>query len=160
MPSTYTPIISTTLSSNQSDVTFSTITGVYTDLVLSISSIDTTGPQQLNLQLNGNTSTDYSNTRLIGDGSSAASNRGTNETAMNIGFSTTAWGTSIINFMNYSNTTTFKTVLSHSGQGARETKVTTGLWRQTSAITSIRLFPSTGSFVAGSTFTLYGIKAA
>jgi hypothetical protein len=34
------------------------------------------------------------------------------------------------------------------------------LWRSTAAISSVLIVPETGSFSTGSTFTLYGIKAA
>jgi hypothetical protein len=34
------------------------------------------------------------------------------------------------------------------------------MWKNTTAITDILISPSTGSWVTGSTFTLYGIKAA
>ena len=69
----------------------------------------------------------------------------------------------VTHFMNYSNTTTYKTLLSRSGTlGGSYTGTTliAGLWRSTSAITSILVGCTTNTFVAGSTFTLYGIKAA
>ena len=37
--------------------------------------------------------------------------------------------------------------------------ITAGLWSQTAAITSIAFTPNTGSFLAGSTFSLYGVAA-
>ena len=67
---------------------------------------------------------------------------------------------SIANFMNYSNTTTFKTVLTRSGSGDWITEANVGLFRSTSAITQIRIFADTNAFASSSTFTLYGIKAA
>jgi hypothetical protein len=68
----------------------------------------------------------------------------------------------LLQFMNYSNATTYKTVLSRSNVAASASvSANVGLWRNTAAITSIKLYvyPSY-NFVAGSTFTLYGIKAA
>jgi hypothetical protein len=71
------------------------------------------------------------------------------------------WSTNIIQVMNYSNTTTNKTVLARAGIAGDRTRAIVNLWRSTSAITSI-LIINNGSvnFVAGSTFTLYGIKVA
>jgi hypothetical protein len=66
--------------------------------------------------------------------------------------------------MNYSNSTTYKTVLGRSNRASSDTAADVGLWRSTSAITRIDLamggsFP-TNNFASGSTFTLYGIAAA
>jgi hypothetical protein len=73
-------------------------------------------------------------------------------------------GDAIFHLQNYSNSTTYKTVLNrtnYAGSGGW-TVASVGLWRDTSAITSIRIAISetqTGNFISGSTFTLYGIKA-
>jgi hypothetical protein len=48
----------------------------------------------------------------------------------------------------------------NAASGSRYTVAEVGLWRNTSAITEIDLKFVTGNLVAGSTFTLYGIKAA
>jgi hypothetical protein len=66
--------------------------------------------------------------------------------------------------MNYSNATTFKTVLSRGNRASAETAADVNLYRSTSALTRIDLamggsFP-TNNFATGSTFTLYGIAAA
>ena len=62
--------------------------------------------------------------------------------------------------MNYANTTTYKTILGRWGSSANnQTRISVGLWRSTAAITSFTITPSLG-IAAGSSFTLYGIKAA
>ena len=66
-----------------------------------------------------------------------------------------------VDFMNYSNTTTFKTKLSKVTIPASSIVQDVSLWRNTSAITSITVIvPAANNWIAGSTFTLYGIKAA
>ena len=70
------------------------------------------------------------------------------------------YGTEITNFQSYSNATIYKTILSRN---STKTIVygLAALWRNTAAITSIQLVPYSGSnFASGSTFALYGVKAA
>jgi hypothetical protein len=63
--------------------------------------------------------------------------------------------------MNYSNTTTNKTILSRINNAENSTVARVTLWRNTAAISTIFLTEGNGAnFIAGSTFTLYGIKAA
>ena len=161
MPSTYTPIATQTLGSAAASVTFSSIPGTYTDLVLVLSVQDASG-NSFALQFNGDTSTNYSRTRLLGDGSATSSARTTNATSMvfnYVGTITSEFSASIANVMNYSNATTYKTALVRSGAASVGTSASVGLWRSTSEITSITI--NAGStFAVGSTFTLYGIKAA
>ena len=66
----------------------------------------------------------------------------------------------IVQFQNYSNTTTYKTVLSRGNNASNLVEAFVGLWRSTSAITAIDIKTQSGNFSIGSTFTLYGIKAA
>jgi hypothetical protein len=66
--------------------------------------------------------------------------------------------------MNYSNATTYKSILIRS-RGTRDndstdTTAIVGLWSSTSAINIIKIFPASGNILAGSTFTLYGIASA
>ena len=58
--------------------------------------------------------------------------------------------------MNYSNTTTYKTMIARGG-GNRYVDFVGNLWRSTAAITSITIGPSWSN---GCVITLYGIKAA
>jgi hypothetical protein len=63
--------------------------------------------------------------------------------------------------MNYANTTTFKTVLHRMAFAGNATEAGVGLWRKTpEAITSMELFANGTTWISGTSFTLYGIKAA
>ncbi len=163
--STYTPIASTTLGTATNSVTFSSIPSTYTDLVF-IASIQPSGAAFMGYgQFNGDTGSNYSETLLYGTGSTAGSARESNRPNLyfgnwTTGNSTTAPTSYIINIMNYSNTTTNKTVLSRSADAGTETNAVVNLWRSTAAINSFRFYLNANNFVAGSTFTLYGIKAA
>lgn len=159
MASTYTPIATTTLGSSQSTVTFNSFSG-YTDLILIVNGTCSAG-SYFTLRFNSDTGTNYSNTELVGDGSSASSGRNANSNYMYIGAIRTTQTNILTQIQNYSNATTYKTVLSRTNNAATETKAVVGLWRNTAAITSIEV--GTGganTFQTGSTFTLYGIKAA
>jgi hypothetical protein len=170
MPITYDNIVTTTLSSAAMSITFSSIPSTYTDLVLITSTQHTNADtsSRLYLQFNGDTSTNYSYTQIRGSGSTAFSTRESNINTPWIGFvgpNTTATNFSIArtNIMNYSNSTTNKTFISR-GDGVSNTNYAVisnaCLWRSTSAINSITVASENYNFSSGSTFTLYGIKAA
>jgi len=160
MPATYEPITTQTLGSAQASVTLSAISATYTDLVLVVQGTSTVDEPIL-MQFNGDTGSNYSWTQLGADsGSGVFSSRATSQTSIRIGFSSTAQGNHIAQIMNYSNATTYKTNLSRSNKGAADVRAIVGLWRNTSAVTSITVIQNAGSFSSGCTFTLYGIKAA
>lgn len=162
--STYTPIATTTLSSSASTVSFTSISGSYTDLVLVMNVISTSNsPNYLYLQYNSDTGSNYSTTILSGTGSVAESARFSNRTNFNIDYEATPntqIGNRIVNIMNYSNTTTYKTALVRANRAGSGTDAIVGLWRSTSAITSILITHYSAQFDSGSSFTLYGITAA
>ena len=164
--STYTPIATNTLGSATASVTFSAISGSYTDLVLVIQcGVSTTN--YLQIQLNSDTTmTNYSATWMEGDGSSASTGRYSGATGgYNLGgatTNTTLENMSIVHFQNYSNSTTYKTWVVRNDRASRSAHTAVGLWRNTAAITSILIKPYNGAYnlASGSTFTLYGIAAA
>jgi hypothetical protein len=161
--STYTPIATTTLASAQSQVDFTSISASYTDLVLIMNTKGSTTNYPF-LQLNGATGTSYSTTTLNGSGSAATSVRQSN--TVNPYISSDAANTTsfefnaVLHFQNYSNTTTFKTVLIRANSASTGTGATVLLYRSTSAIDTITFKLNTGTYSIGSTFTLYGIAAA
>lgn len=165
---TYTAFATQTLGSAASSVTFSSISGAYTDLVLVCNGKATTGTAGLGLQFNADTSgggTNYSTTILEGSGAAAASERYASTFNIRIGWNaywdTTYEGNNIAHIMNYANTTTNKTVLARSNNAARYTEAMVGLWRSTAAISTVTVIATGGpNFDTGSTFTLYGISCA
>jgi hypothetical protein len=160
MAITYEPIATTTLGSAQSSVTFSSL-GSYTDIILISSAWTGSADIDIFMQFNSDTASNYSVTRLYGTGSAAASNRQTSQTGIKIaGSNNTTPNANITHIMNYGNATTYKTVLSRSDISDLNTNAYVGLWRSTSTITSIKVYPQTGNFSTGSSFTIFGVKAA
>jgi hypothetical protein len=161
---TYTPIATSTLSSAASTVTFSSISGAYTDLVVIVSGKWTgSGDSSFGMRFNSDSGSNYSITRLLGNSGGAVTNRSSNITATSGGqLDATNFCTNIAHIMNYSNTTTNKSVIWRGNISASQTEAAISLWRSTSAITSIDLgyFDAAGNWASGSTFTLYGIAAA
>ena len=169
MDKTYEPIAAQTLGSAVASVTFGSIPQTYTDLILISSPIATTDGISLNIRFNGDAGSNYSRTVLSGYGASTGSGsvRHSNVTRIGsnwqVGAGTGGPSPHIHNIQNYSNSTTFKTVVFRGNafpySGLSEVTGEIGLWRNTSAITSINISASS-NFAVGSTFTLYGIRAA
>jgi hypothetical protein len=158
--STYTPIASVTLSSAQSSVTFSGIPQTYTDIVF-VCDIDGSLDDSTRIRFNSDSATNYSQTNLTGNGSTAASTRSSSIAQISLGVGTATNQTNVIGSINnYSNSTTYKTVLLRANNPAEVVAARVGLWRSTSAITSIEFFIASGNWVAGSTFNLYGVANA
>ena len=168
MPTTYEPIATTTLGSAALSITFSSIPSSYTDLKL-IFSGTTTVLGYLAIQFNADTGANYSVTSLYGTGASASSFAISSATELNLsGIATTSLTAPFFihtDIFSYAGSTN-KTVLTgynmdKNGSGGIERSV--GLWRNTAAITSVKLIVSndpTITFSAGTTATLYGIKNA
>jgi hypothetical protein len=165
MATTYDKIATTTLSTSATTITFSSIAATYTDLRLVIVQIGTY--QDLQIQLNGDTATNYSMTQLSGNGTAAASSRQTSVAQYDCSGGTAGTsGTSYplfstIDFFSYAGST-YKTMLSTKSldmNGSGVTVRTVGLWRNTAAITSILLLLNNADNV-GTTATLYGILKA
>jgi hypothetical protein len=165
---TYEPIATNTLVSATGSVTFSSIPGTYTDLVL-ISNIksNNTNNSSLLFEINGsNSGSLYSGTMIYGTGSVYGSNRVVNQDfgyiMRNGGLSVS--GTVIQPFItyinNYTNTAKYRTVLSRNNVADTNVGADSALWRSTAAVTSFRIFAGTNDFAVGSSFTLYGIAAA
>lgn len=164
MASTYTPIATTTLSSSQSTVTFSSISGSYTDLVVVCSMLATSGTPGPTFKLNNDSSSLYSETTVNGNGSTTYSGRNSNASLMSLywtaGLNTTDPRVLTIHFQNYANTSVYKTMLSRFSFPSGEVGAFAYLYRSTSAINRIDFSVPTSTYAVGSTFTLYGILSA
>jgi hypothetical protein len=164
MPKTYTPISTITINnSSTTTLDFTSIPQTYTDLVL-VCNYGTSGGD-LYMRLNNDTA-NYSDTELGGNGTSAYSGRLSNRSGYyinNQGITRPGPATTtIVNFQNYANTTTFKSILWRGSDVGVSIEAHVGLWRSTAAITSINfiMINVSGTITPGSQFTLYGIKAA
>ena len=173
MPNTYVALRTETVTgSAASSITFS-LSGIsgYTDLVIVGQYGSTVTEDYLRMQFNSDTTTNYSSTRIDGNGSSARSTRTANQNYVFLDWDSSCENAltkmTRANIMNYANTTTFKTVLVRGDRATATTPTYTGteaivgLWRKTpEAITSIVLTMQTGNIAVGSTFSLYGIANA
>lgn len=162
---TYKPIQSIALTAATSSVTFSNIDQSYTDLVIvtnfALTNNDVFGHY---VQVNGDTGNNYSRTVLYGTGSAAGSARQANVNSCYFGtwndnMDTTDRAATTIFFNDYSNATTYKTIMGRWNVASKETGAGVGTWRNTAAITSIKIEANSTTYIAGSTFDLYGIKS-
>ena len=169
MPNTYVALATQTVATATSSVTFSSIPSGYTDLVLVISNATTTVTgYSYTYSLNNDTGSNYSLTLLDGAGSAAQSVRYSNVTntqaylgTWTAGMSTTEPTTIIVQLMNYSNATTYKTSLCRSNTASRQVDAVVGLWRSTAAVNRWDIQAQPGANIGvGTTFSLYGIANA
>lgn len=155
---TYVALDKTVTTSSATTLTWSSIPSGYTDLFI-VGYCKAVAPGGATfLRFNGDSATNYSRTRILGTGSSASSVSVPNETKIAIDAPNTEWSNFTVNVQNYSNNTTYKTALNRANSSDYVT-AQVGTWRNTAAITSITLTIDGGSFVDGSTFSLYGIAA-
>ena len=166
MASTYEPIASTTLGSNSNSVTLSSIPQTFTDLIAVWDFALSGASNNVRLRM-GNSSVDtgnnYSGTYVWGDGSSAASSRRSNIPSFylaNAGNLGTGRVVIVSSIMSYANTNVYKTVLAQCASPGVLVSRDVGLWRSTSAIDVIEFISAGYDFVSGSTFSLFGVKAA
>ena len=127
----------------------------------------------LMLNFNGDTGTNYSNTRLMAVSSTPSSDRDAGKAFMKAGMVTAAsvladsFGTFKCWIPNYANTANFKQAAVQTSTGGSSTSdwwwslnVDAGLWSSTAAINQVTLAPGADDFVQYSTFTLYGVTGA
>ena len=154
--STYVALATTTLGASASSVTFSSIPADYRDLILVATYSTSIG--DILLEFNSDAGSNYSIVEMRGDGSNPFSASFTRSGAF-LGYSNqTVQQSSIAQVMDYSATDKHKTVLSRPNSTLKEVAAYASRWANTNAITSIKIKAS-ASFVAGNTFSLYGIEA-
>lgn len=159
MPVTYEPIATQTLSGTSSQITFSSIPGTYTDLRL-VASFQDSGEASY-IRFNTDSGANYSRQLLYGAGSSATGLKQYNLTNIPFGGVPADYNANFLDIMNYSNTSVFKTSLFRNNEKSSFISYHCILWSSTAAITRIDIYAtSANSLKAGSSFTLYGIKAA
>ena len=166
VPNSYYSIATQTVGSGgASSITFSSIPSTYTHLQIRVMALSAASFHNTLVQFNGDTGANYTLHQLVGNGS-AASAYGTggqnNFTLGQLGTSTYP-GVEIMDILDYANTNKYKTVRDLSGTDSNGTGQTliilrSGVWMNTSAVTSITLTNDGGSYNQYSSFALYGVK--
>ena len=161
--SSYESIASTTVGAGgSSTVTFSSIPSTYTHL--QIRSLNRGGSSG-NVRFNSDTGNNYTRHYLEGTGTSAVAGGASSQPYIDIfGNTTTAsiFAVNIIDILDYANTNKYKTARNLSGvdtNGGGYVGIQSGLWMNSSAISTITLTSAGGNFAQYSSFALYGIKA-
>jgi hypothetical protein len=119
------------------------------------------------IQFNGDNASNYNRHVLQGDGSSVSSfaetgasgyvGRITGDTATANSFAPAV--AEILDAYSSTKNTTVRSLTGYHNSTTPQLYLTSTLWRNTASLTSIRLLPNVGTnFVAGSRFSLYGIR--
>jgi hypothetical protein len=165
MPATYEKIQSTTLSSPTNVITFTSIPASWTDIDIVLCGTLNSAGQEVGLTFNNDTGSNYSDVRMRANGSAASSFRDTSYSYLPLTVSPVSTSPTYckVTVFSYANST-FKSILSESSERASSTagwvSRTAGLWRSTSAITSITLTMPVSNFDTGTIATIYGILRA
>lgn len=172
--SSYESIATVTASGGETSLSFTSIPSTYKSLQIRGISRDTysggvVGNSELFFTFNSDSTSNYSNHQLYGNGTSVTSYGQATYTAIltdanllgSVG--TNYYANSITDIIDYASTSKYKTTRTFFGANNNSSSTNfeigmfSGCWRSTSAITRIDI---TGdyTFAAGSTFALYGIK--
>lgn len=158
-------LISTVAVDGSASATFSSIPATFTDLMITCSLRDNgTGTNHyFTLTFNGSTA-DYSGINLYGNGSSADWSSGGSGTLERFVTGSGATANTFSSIQIYVPNYASSSQKPYSYEGVSENNssavfltIGTGLWANTSAISSFTIQTNSGSFVVGSTVSIYGI---
>lgn len=160
----YEPIATQTVGSAVASVTFSNIPQTYTDLVIVGKLVeDTGGNNNARMRFNSDSGTNYAQTGCANDSGTNSPSKSNNTTGIGVSYGNANSGRTpefIINVMNYSSSSYYKTTLGRNGYSTIWVDMSAGSWRSTSAVTTVSFHTTNTNFGVGTTFTIYGIAAA
>ncbi len=170
----YESIATTTVSTAVSSVTFSSIPSTYTHLQIRWIARDsgtTNSFRAIKLQFNSDTGANYSQHILFSDGSAVQGYSATSDDSAGTDGvagiipdaqkTASTFAAGVWDILDYGNTSKYKTAKLLVGcdlNGSGRMSLSSGLWMNTNAITSITLTDNNDNFVQYSQFALYGIK--
>ena len=153
-------------SGGASTIDFTSIPSTYKHLQIRLIAQKLTSSTNGLMRFNGDTTgTNYYFHGIEADGSTAAA-YATNDfprAVANVPTTANIFAVSIVDILDYANTSKYKTVRTLNGFEANNPGILTygsGLWKNTNAITSLTIYPTSGNFAQFSSFALYGIKGA
>ena len=155
-------------SGGAASVTFSSIPATYTHLQIRVinKQASATSIAGLSMWFNNDTARNYSRHELVGNGSSASStgllaaNNG--EELLFYAGSGSQFGPAVVDILDYTNTNKNKASRSICGtdnNGSGFAILTSGVWLNTAAITTITIASNGSTISEYSSFALYGVKA-
>jgi hypothetical protein len=156
-------------SGGTANVEFTSIPATYTHL--QVRGIGRGSFTDLTMRFNSDTGNNYSSHRLYGTGSSVGTDgedsSGAYGTyilyAARLSSAASVFCANIIDIFDYANTdkyTTSRSLYGFDENGSGNIFLASGNWRNTNAITTIRLTPNSGTIAQYSQFALYGIKGS
>lgn len=159
-------------SGGASSISFTSIPSIYKHLqirCIARESDTNVGAGALWMQANGDTGSNYAWHRIWGNGSTVSAGNASSTTWSLVGINSragngsTIFGTTIVDVLDYSETTKYKTFRGLTGENPNSSNgysgLHSGLWMNTNAISSLTLLPTSGySWTENSKFALYGIK--
>jgi len=178
MPGSYESIATVTVGAGgTSSVDFTSIPSTYTHLQIRglVKVSRTSGNENLGAQFNGDTGSNYSWHQLIGNGSGGISQAGATQSFMFLGETIGSWGSAasmfdgtVIDILDYKDTNKYKTTRTLIGADQNGTTAPNGdtgkivfasaNWRNTAAITSVKIYATSGTINEYSSFALYGVN--
>jgi len=161
----------TTLTSSASSVTFSGL-DAYSDYKhLQIRAVGrTTQYGGLWIQINSDTGNNYARHRLNANGTNVTSSSATSQSYVNfdnvfVGAlqdgNAQVYGAAVVDILDFSSSSKNTTLRALGGNRSTSygmINFSSGLWNSTAAATSIKLYDDVANLVAGSRFSLYGVK--
>jgi hypothetical protein len=160
------PIASTLVGAGGSSViTFNDIPQTYKHLQVRTMCLTSASATDVKLQFNSDTGSNYTQHLLWGNGSAASAGSYTSTTYIPAGvtsITTANPAAGVVDILDYTNTNKYKTVRTLSGSDTNGVGgfifFESGVWMNTTAITSLILAPYSGTFNQYSRISLYGIK--
>lgn len=155
-------LISQSLPSAVSTVTFSSIPATYKSLQVRFNLICSNTGQNITIQLNGN-GTGYSEHYLYGTGSTTVASGFASQTytwMLQAGTVGTYPNVGIVDVIDYANTSKYKTIKTLGGANQNTStgiiEMASGVWQNASATTSLTIAVTVGTFTG--TISLYGVS--
>ena len=153
------------LTTSEASITFSNLgdySSIYKHLQIRCVSNGTSSHRN-RLRLNGDTASNYATHLLFGTGSSVLSDGAGSQTQIALvagGNTANQFAAGVIDILDAYSTTKNKTVRSLGGSSGTTDEIilSSGVRINTESITSVNIRPDAGDYIAGSRFSLYGIK--
>jgi hypothetical protein len=167
----YDSIATTTLSTTQATISFTSIPSTYTHLQIRLFAKCSTagGGVPCRIRFNSDTGSNYSYHYLVGNGASALSGGASTQTAAYGGTITDSgsggapltFSTGNIDILDYANTnkyTTLRQIGNYDDNGGGQVGLISSLWQNTAAVSRIDLTVDSTTFSQYTKIALYGIK--